>query len=236
MTWLMSLFLISFPAFASTDVGFKNESEAGVVISSGNSRSQSLSFKEATTYGWSENMFSLKGSFLQTKSQGVLSAKKWDTTLRYDRELTRQFGVFAAQGVESDRFAGYRQRHNSDLGGTYEVLKEEDKWDWKAEAGYRYSKERRTDGTRDRKSQGRLYTDVERKWNSTVSTRYWIEYLPNFSQERDWLLNSEASMSVTLSKIFSMKTSYLVKYDNQPAVAGTKKSDRTFISSLVAKF
>jgi putative salt-induced outer membrane protein len=234
MKYLLFICVLAQPAFSATKEGFKNESEAGVVISSGNSSSESLSFKQNNSYGWDKNAFALKGAYLRTESAKVLSAKKWDSSLRYDRELSERFGVFAAQGLEADKFAGYRQRYNSDLGGKYQIVKEEKKWDWLAEAGYRYSRERLTNGSSLRKSEGRLYTEVLRIWSEPVSSKLWLEYLPSFSDSRDWLLNAELSLSVLLSSFFSLKSSYLVKYDNVPAAAA--KSDRTFLTALVAKF
>lgn len=223
-----------FPLFAAAE--YKNESEAGVVISSGNSRSQSLSFKQNVSSIWSRNTLGFKGNFLQSKSFGVLSAKRWDLELRYDRKLNEKLSVFAAQGVESDRFAGFLQRYNSDIGPRYRVLEIEKKWLWLAELGYRYSRERRTNGERVSKDQVRAYTEINHQWSETAATKYWVEYLPNFSNTSDWAISSELSVSAAMNAHLSVKLAYLVKYDSQPAPGALDKTDTLYTTALVAKF
>lgn len=234
MTFFVVLALI-FSGAASAE--YKNESEAGVVIATGNSRSQSLSFKQEVRYLWREkNTISFKASFLQSKNLGVLNAKRWDSSLRYDRKLSEKFSAFIGQGVESDRFAGFLQRFNSDVGPRYVIYREEKKWDWISELGYRFSRERRMNGDRLSKNQVRAYTEISHQWSATASTKFWIEYLPNFSKTEDWAINSELSISAAVSAYLSVRLAYLVKYDNQPAPGATQKRDSLYTTSLVAKF
>jgi len=233
----MKLFLIALLLALPAQAEYKNESEAGVVIASGNSRSQSLSFKQDGKYLFGEkNTLGLKGAFLQSKSFGVLDAKRWDATLRYDRELNPSLSLFAAQGVESDRFAGFLQRYNSDIGPRYVIYREEKAWDWIAELGYRYSRERRLSGENVNKQQARLYTELSRSWSDTASSKLWVEYIPNFSNGTDWALNTELSTAAAISSYLSVKLAYLLKFVNQPAPGATQKRDTLYTTSLVAKF
>jgi putative salt-induced outer membrane protein len=229
------LFVLLFPAWGYADE-LNNESEAGVVVAAGNSRSQSLSFKQLSRYKWEKNLLALSGDFLQSKSFGVLNAKRWRGELRYERRLTEQLSPFLGQGVESDRFAGFLQRYNSDLGAKVLLYRRESAWDWTGEGGYRYSRERRLDGNRIGKSQVRLYSELIRHWSSTASSRFWVEYLPNFSNAPDWAINSELSTAAAISSSLSVKLAYLLKFDNEPAPGAMKKLDTLYTTSLVAKF
>ncbi|MGE3260328.1 MAG: YdiY family protein [Bacteriovoracia bacterium] len=225
------LLLLAVPTFAAE---WKNEGEAGVIISTGNSRAQSLSAKQASDYEWSANSAHVKGSFLQAKNQGQLSARRWDFGIRYERELSRMWRVFLGQSLESDRFAGYQQRYASDLGAKHWLYRVEKEWEWFAELGYRYQMENRTNGSRARDSLVRTYTEASRSWSETASSKLWLEYLPNLSRTRDWLLNGEFSSSFALNAVFAVKLAYLVRYDNEPVNA--KNTDTTYTTALVAKF
>lgn len=231
-TALLLSLLAGLPARAE----LHNESEAGVVIATGNSRSQSLSFKEKFSYEWGRNVLGLRGSFLQTKSLGVLSAKRWDIQLRYERNFSDRFSLIFAQSVQSDRFAGYQQRYNTDFGPKYVIYRVEGKWEWVAEGGYRYSKERKLDASRDIRQQGRIFTELKRQWSETASSGFYVEFVPSFRDFSDWELKSELSSTAAFNSIFSLKAAYLLKYDNVPAVATAQKRDTEFTTSLVAKF
>lgn len=225
------LFLLSTTAIAGE---WKSEDEAGVIISTGNSRTQSLSAKEKTTYEWSLNTLDSKASYLESKNEGKLSALRWDAGLRYERSLGDRWRIFLGQSVESDTFAGYRQRHASDLGARRWFVKIEKEWEWFSELGYRYQIENRTDNSHLHSNIVRIYSEVSHQWSATSSSKYWIEYLPNFSHSQDWLLNSELSSSFAITSIFALKLAYLVKYNNHPVNA--KNTDSTYTTALVAKF
>jgi len=120
------------------------------------------------------------------------------------------------------------------LGGKYTIVRNDD-LTWFAEAGYRHTKENLLLSSRTQQY-ARAYSEVEAKLNPTVSAKYWLEYLPNFTDSDNWQLNTEASLSAALSSVFSLKSAYLLKYDNQINSVGLAKTDKTFTTSLVAKF
>jgi len=51
-----------------------------------------------------------------------------------------------------------------------------------------------------------------------------LEYLYDFDESENWNGISETSIISSLGSIFSLKTSYTIKYDNLP-VAGLEKRD-----------
>lgn len=226
------VFLFSGAAFAE----FKNESEAGVVITSGNSRTNTYNAKTITQYLFDKNTLRLEASYLQAKQSGVLSAENWLLGLRYERELSEKLSVFLGQSVESDPFAGFLQRYNSDLGAKYYLYKLEKNFVWFAEGGYRFTRENSTGGVHQNFQKARFYTEAEKFWSEATSTKLWVEYIPNFTVSQAWLLNGEASVASALNSTFSVKTAYLVRYNNRPPVAKADKTDTTFTTALVAKF
>ena len=71
--------------------------------------------------------------------------------------------------------------------------------------------------------------------NENISFKFWLEGLPNLSNENDWQVNCEPSLNVSLSQTFSLKMAYLYKYDNQP-LASAKKTDYQYTTSLLTRF
>ncbi|RYZ85117.1 MAG: DUF481 domain-containing protein [Proteobacteria bacterium] len=221
-------------ASAWAEDGLKNESELGYVLTSGNTKVSTLTVKEKSAYTLGLNTIAFTGSYLTSKNQGVTSAKNWNLGLRLERALSERFSIFIGQAVLGDRFQQIKQRYNSDLGGKYFIMKE-DTLNWFAELGYRFTKENATVMSRNF-HYIRAYTEIEKKWNESVSTKYWIEYLPNFTESEDYLINTELSLNAMLNSVFSVKTGYLVRFDGQPAAGVPEKTDTVFTTALVAKF
>lgn len=214
--------------------GVSSEAELGFVKTTGNTSVSALNTKDQTKLKNGENVYSFNGGYLYSKSNGVNSAKSWNLGLKYERVLNDSFSIFLAQKVEGDKFQFIKQRYSTDLGGKY-YFKKEEKMNWFAELGYRYTRENQVTLSRTL-HYARAYTESEKKWNESVSSKVAIEYLPNFTVWSDYQLNTEVSLSSVLTSVFSVKFGYLTKYDHLPAVGITKKTDSTFTTNLVAKF
>ncbi len=234
LTLVPILIVFAHPALAVDTSTWKNESQLGVVLTSGNTQTTSISAAQTSSYQFDENI--LKGviNYLYQKNGTVVSGKSWNLGLRYERVLSERFSIFLAETVEGNEFAGIRQRYNTDLGAKYFIEKAE-ALTWFVEAGYRFTQENLLIVSHTL-HYARFYTEVERKFNPSVSGKYWIEYLPNLTTTADWLLNSEISLSATLSTLFSVKSAYLVRYDNLVNGPGLARTDTTLTTSLVAKF
>jgi putative salt-induced outer membrane protein len=232
-----------------TDQGATNESEASIVALSGNAESTTYSGKQATSYKLDLNKLAFAGRYQQVFATPPTlgarvsqeTARNWLGSLRYERELSEKFSLFAQQSAESDVFAGLNQRYNTDLGAKYQIYKD-DLTDWSSELGYRYSSEFRvgaaaTNSNTDvRLHFARIYTKVTHKISDNVTAALWVEYLPNFTQTDDWQRNAEASITSQVSKIFSLKTAYLERYRNTLVGTARENSDRSFTTAIVAKY
>ena len=146
------------------------------------------------------------------------------------------WSAFVQHGAESDPYAGYVQRDNSDLGAKYYLIKA-DNQNLFSEMGLRYSTTQPTGpGGKIYDTFGRLYLEYAEKITATLSIKLWAEYLPNFRESEAYLVNYEPSANVMINEIFSLKVAYLVKYHNKTATPAEKKEDTTFTTALVAKF
>lgn len=212
-----------------------NESELGILIAKGNSNSQSLTAKETAGYILNEDS-SLKftGRYLQTKISDIENARFWSAGLRYDRAINYRLGFYVGEMVESDKYAGYNQKYNSDIGLKYSIERGP-KFTWDAEAGYRYTVEKQLTGLDKKLHYLRGYTEAVKIWSESVSTKLWFEYLPNLTTGTDYQMNTELSVTAVLNNMFAIKTGYLLRYDNLPN-PGAVKTDTLLTTSLVAKF
>jgi putative salt-induced outer membrane protein YdiY len=236
LIFLLCWLFVALPAYATPKPAFEHNSEAGVVITNGNSQAQSYSLKAFSAYQQEKNRYSAGGHYLRATSSGKESAENWMLSLRYERLIKDKLSAFLAQAVEGDEFAGILQRYNSDLGAKYYFYRSEKDFIWLGEAGYRFSAEHTTKGTHESFHKARIYTETEKYWRENISTKLWIEYIPNLTTSRAWLLNSEFSLSAALSDVFALKTSMLLRYNKTPPVATAQRADTTFTTALTAKY
>jgi len=224
---------LSSTSFAQ-DSKLTDESELALVSVSGNSSSNNIAGKQKNTYTFGQSMVSLGGHYLRTEAAGVETAKNWDLTSRYEHIIRDGFSGYVGYGADSDPYAGYVQRDNADIGIKYQILKTENQ-NWTAELGYRYSKMNTTVDMQ-YANMGRAYSEYNVTFDKTFSARYWVEYLPNFTDSKAYFINTEPSLSLLLTQILSLKMAYLVQYHNKLIKSGEVYTDTTFTTSLVAKF
>ncbi len=216
-------------------VGFVNESRAGVVVTTGNSKTQTFDLSQKDTYEWRANKLGFLGTYLRSSSKGLESARRWSLGLRYDRILADRWSLFLAETLEGDFYAGYFQRYNTDVGGKYSIIKEEAN-NWSLEAGYRYQRENQITGNQKNSSFARLYSEYEHRWNPSVSSKLWAEVMQNLSIGDDRFINSEVSVKAALTSIFSVQLAYLLRYRNLLPASVVYKTDTTLTAALLAQF
>ena len=115
------LFMILILESAKSQV--TNESEAGLAAANGNTKTNTLNIKQANTYTWRDNVLGYKGRYLNAKAAGIETARFLESALRYERRLTSHFNLFVGETYQQDKFAGYQNRYNTDVGGKYFFIK-----------------------------------------------------------------------------------------------------------------
>jgi putative salt-induced outer membrane protein len=226
---IMSLVLFS------NESTFRNESELGLAAANGNSKTSTFNAVQLNEWQKDVSTVSFQGRYLLSSSNGVESAHFYQLKLRYAYALSDDFSLVGGPSYEKDKFVRIQHRYLFDLGMKYNVAKSERR-EILAEAGGRYMEERRYNGTKVDSKYGRLYSGWTENWNKNFSSKLWLEYLPNFSESKDYQANTEASLTAVLTDIFSIKTAFLLRYDNLPAPGARSKTDTLLTTALVAKF
>lgn len=223
--------------------------ELAIVSTGGNSRIETYNAKTETTYKQGRRTYGFGGHYTlglsdqaednQEDAELVENARNWDAALNYEQELTRKVGAYIGVQYEGDRFSGYKQRENYDIGGKYTFV-DTDKETFYLEAGYRYTEELRTEEADNGQdvfyfNKVNLTTELLRK-RKNYTYGVWLQYLPNFTDSEDYQINIEPSLTVIINDLFSLKVSYRGNYDNQPNVTGNERLDWKYTTALVAKY
>jgi putative salt-induced outer membrane protein YdiY len=227
--------LIGLVLLNSSYAQFLNESELGIAAANGNTKTQTYNLKQLNDYQWEMNTLKFNARYLHAKAEGVEIGRYFTTGLRYERKISSPLSFYAGELIEKDKFAGIDTRLVSDVGGKYNILSE-DLTKIFLEIGYRYMDELRVTDSSVYSNYGRFYTEWSQGWNKNFSTKLFGEYLPNFSRNKDWQLNSELSLWAMMSDLFSLKTAILIRYDHDPAPGVLYKTDSLFTTSIVARF
>lgn len=248
----MKIILLALVALLSTTAmaenKFSNETGLTMVDTTGNTETTGYNVTTKSIYDVTVRKYILSGHYAYgtnkdstgTARYGDLIVRNWNIKLGMEQSLTKKIFAVTSLQYEANQFSNLNQRRNIDLGLKYEITKT-DKMKQSVEAGYRTSEEQRID--RDDKgedqftfSKGFLQYDIDHKVTKTTSYAFWIEYIPNFTEEEDYQINFEPSLSVTMSDTFSLKVAYTGMYDNERNPGVKKRLDTISTTSLIAKF
>lgn len=228
-------FLAALLFSASAMAKLSHESELSIVNSGGNSELQAYNGQTKNKYQFEKNSLAFGGHYTYGEANNSLSARNWDVNTKYEFGLSEDFSAIVGEIIEGNNFQDVKVRYNSDLGGRYSLIKN-DVQAWFFELAYRYTAEDRFVAENVYQHKARTYTEWGYKYSETLQWKVWLEYVPNFSDGRDWMMTGEASMTAILTSTFSLKVAYKGLYDNLPANPTLKTYDYITTTSLVAKF
>ena len=227
---------------------FSHESSLSIVQTGGNAVSESYNFETVNVYSTEPREYKFYGNYNlayadDPEVQGVdvqETARNWQVGLATVFNIVEKIGIDTGIMFEGNEFQGIKQRENLDLGTKYR-FHNSDKLKTHIKVGYRYTIEKRT--TRDEDDEdvfyfnkGNIYYQIAQTINENVSYKFWIQYLPNFTDPEDYQINLEPSLSVVMSTNLSLKIAYKAQYDNELNPGVEEYLDRTTTTSLVAKF
>ncbi|MDD2557999.1 MAG: DUF481 domain-containing protein [Desulfuromonas sp.] len=214
---------------------FNTEAELSYVNTSGNSEVTTLSAKSKVTYKFTDKISGRwKFQALNGKSDGQRDAEAYSTELRGDYAPTERFYNYVAANWLTDRFAKIDYRYTYGAGSGYKFLTGPAHF-LLAEAGLTYTVEKLIDDSNDEYLGGRLYTEYVYQITKDTKFSQSLEALLDFERMRNYMLNSETALITAINSIFSFKTSYIVKYDNEPA-RNSDNTDTILAAALVANF
>ncbi len=219
-----------------THAKFKSEDSVTLNLTGGNSELKTYQVESKNSYtDKNKQIYYLNGKYNYGESFGEKSIENYSVTFQFEKEIYKRLSWYFQENVESDTIANLKIRYNTDLGLKYYFTKK-DKQTFNIDIAYRYTIERaRYSDDNIYASKARLFLFFEKEHSKDLKYAAEFEYLPNLTESQDYQLRFTPSMTSTLNSLFSMKSSFEWKYDNDP-ILDRKKDDYAFILTFIANF
>jgi putative salt-induced outer membrane protein len=238
MKSLIALFVVFAMAtgVCAQEKKWSDQAELSFVDTGGNTEVTSLSAKNVLQYKFSEKVQAeWKLGALYGETDGEKTAESYFSDLRLDYLFTERFYSFVLGGWSQDEFAGIDSRYYAGPGLGYKFLKGP-KHILLGEVGANYVNEEYTDDTDEGYTEGRAYASYEYAFTEKNRFSQSVEYLHDFEDGDNYTVNSETALISALSDYLSLKTSYVIKYDNQPIPSTLEEKDTILSVTLVVNF
>ncbi len=223
-------------AVSAGEKKWTDDGELSLVKTGGNSDVSTFSAKNRVKYKFSEKIEGTwKVAALNSKSAGVRSAENYMSELRGDYLLSERIFAGLAVGWLKDKFSGIDARYYGGPVAGYKALIGP-KHFLKAEAGLDYVKEEYTNNTESDFLRGRAFGEYDYHFTKVNKFLQSVEYLYDFDNGDNYNVNATTALVTVLSGNFSFKTSYVVKYDNEPTPAGLDRTDTILGVSVLVSF
>lgn len=220
--------------------------EAGLVVTTGNSQTVTLSGGAKATRKQQQNKFSVEasGTFARASNTSIdanaadddgmltadevhrissTSAESYNVKLRYDRFLTKWDSLYLAALGGADIIAGKDFVGGGQVGYA-RILYKTEEHEVTAEVGYDFSYEDLAAGDSHRIHSGRGFLGYKGKLSAETSLAASLEALDNVNEQsadvaafEDLRATATAALSTKVTKGISVSLSFTAKYDNAPA-------------------
>ncbi len=214
----------------------------GASHASGNTRASSFTTNLDAVRATSLDKWSLYGSSLYGKSNGVVNAQQLRLGTRYDRDINETLFGFGTADLEKDRIALLDLRTNLGLGlGLHLVKTPEHTWDVFGGAGYttdKYDEPRVVEGSeRIRYNYANLLLGQEstHKLSDTTNAKQRLVIYPNLDNRGEYRAQWDASLGVAMTKTINLNVGLGLRRDSDPGL-GIKKTDTLLTTGISVKF
>ena len=215
---------------------WSDEAELAFVDTSGNTEITTLSANNLLKYKFSEELLGeWKAGALYGKTDGVKTAESYFSVLRLDYLFTNRLYSFAMAGWSKDEFAGIDSRYYAGPGVGYKFLIGP-KHFFLNELSINYVHEEYTNDTDEDYMMGRAFAKYEYAFTEKNRFSQSVEFQYDLEDGDNYIVISETALKSALNNYLSLKTSYVVKYDNEPVPATLKETDSVLSVTLVVNF
>jgi len=230
--------LVVFPASAEGEkkTGWSSTAEVGVVVTSGNSETETFSFKNETTRRWEKSSFRIKAGAIRAETTtlapiavGTLvsfTRDKVTTTNaelyyfegRFDKKIHEKLFWFAGAGWDKNEPAGIDSRATA-FGGVGNVWRDGEKTTFRTDYALSYTDQK--DVVPTATSEGE-YAGLRGSWNYknqlTESTEYVNDFVVDFNLESSdaWRADMINAIGVAINSKLALKVSLQALYNNAP--------------------
>ena len=231
----IGILLLCLPLFLfAEEKNWKTQLGLSFVNTSGNSRTQSFSGKLGVDGSGFGNRYILSSNYVLAKDNGQESANKLNSELRAERTITgRLFGFVAATHL-MDKYSGYDYRMSVGPGLGFDLIKQDTRTlKGMVSSMYYYDKFSVEGMTSDNYPTAKAALNFEQKLMTTTVFKWKGDYLVSLDDSKRYFMTMDASLQVAMNANLAVGIGYQIAYQNLPPGPGIKKTDTTFLSSLV---
>ncbi|WP_456382863.1 DUF481 domain-containing protein [Persephonella sp.] len=229
----LSLFFVN--SYGEEKKDWKIHGELSYVKTSGNSKTETFATRVEANWKKTVNRLIGKGSFLYGKTDGTENTNKLYLLGRWERLLTERLFGFLQGDYLKDKFSGYNYKTVWSAGLGYDILKtEHHTLKGLAALGYTFSDYKA--GKNKTYTTGTAELDYKWKIRENLTFKQMLNYQVNLESTSVYFLKSDSSLQVKINANFALGVGYRVFYQNKPPSPDIKKTDTTFLTSLIIDF
>jgi putative salt-induced outer membrane protein YdiY len=207
--------------------------QASALAATGNASAQSLGFAGDIITRPGLWIHTGRATFAQTRDEDGRAALSIATLFRSGRTLSPRLSAFGQYDFLRDLFAGIEQRHTIASGLSYLAINGA-AHKLRLDGGLGYQHESRLDA--EDTNSAVLLGGLVYRWKISMNGELVEEFHATLPVQRtdEWKIEQGASITATISSLFSLKVSSIVRFVNAP-VPGFEKTDTTTSFALVMK-
>ncbi len=228
--------LIATTSFAADNKkDWKLHAELSYVVTSGNTKTQTFASKVEGQKEAGVNRFSAKFDGLFARAQGTETANRWYLLGKWERTFSERMFGFLQGDYLKDRFAGFDYRITLTAGLGYDIVKT-DKHYLKGLFSLGYATQTYENGDSDNYPTANLGLNYTWQILENLKFKEDFNYQTSLSDTSLYYINSDTSVQVKINTHFSLGVGLRIAYQNQPPTNDIKKTDTTFLTSLIIDY
>lgn len=213
---------------------WERTAELSLVATSGNTDTQTLGAAGAFIFrpgAWTTNG---RAAYVRSATGNVDTAESLVAELRQARALSPRADVYGRGAYLRDRFAGIAHRTTIDAGFGWRAF-DEAPHSLKLDAGAGATHEARLAGGSQTFGVGTLGALYRLRLSDTSELANQLLFTADLGDAPNWRLQNGLALTVTMTRVFSVKVSHELKRVNRP-VPGFRPTDTILSAALVASF
>jgi putative salt-induced outer membrane protein len=204
------------------------------LATSGNTDTSSLGGAFELNYKPTPWLFQIKANYLRSESNDELTSELFRGGFRASRDLTERIDIFTGVGYLRNTFAGINSLVLLDGGAGYKLLLGPQHF-LRSELGFGYAWEDQVIGFDRNYANARAALNYKWQFSKTAFFTNDFSFLFDFDDTDNFIITDTAAITAALTKVFAIKASWSIIYDNVPVI-GFDSTDTATAVSLVAKF
>jgi putative salt-induced outer membrane protein len=205
---------------------------------SGNTDTTSIGGAAEVNYNPKPWLFTFKGAYLYSATEGVTTAQATTLGLRASRDLTERLDVFVGAGYLKNTFSGINNLYSVDGGVGYKLFNTPTQF-LRVEGGVGWTSEEDivVGVVLPSRSYANARAALNYKWQFTKSAAFTNDFgfLADLDNTANWFITNKAAITADISSIFALQASWTLLYRNQPVI-GFGNTDTATAVGIVAKF